>query len=62
MNTDEVSQLLRLSQVLTVRSRMLVTELEKAGHKMQAKDARKVSALSEEAEAKLNRILSDLLP
>ncbi len=61
MNTDEIEQLIRMAQVLKVRSRMLSHELAKAKHGPQSSRATQVHYLAQDAEDKLTAILEDVL-
>lgn len=61
MDTTDLNQLIRLAQVLTVRCRLLSHELEKAERGPQSKAALKAADFAAQAEAKLNRIMQDIL-
>ncbi len=61
MNTDEISQLIRMAQVLKVRSGLLADELAKAKRGPQSGAALNASDCAFNAEKKLNRILTDIL-
>ncbi len=61
MNTDEISQLIRIAQVLKVRSRLLADELAKAKRGPQSGAALNASECAADAEKKLSKVLTDIL-
>lgn len=61
MNTDEISQLISLAQVLKVRTRLLADELSKTQRGPQSGAALNASDCATDAEKKLSQILTDIL-
>lgn len=61
MDTTDLNQLIRMAQVLKVRTRLLHTELVKAKRGDLAGSALNASDLAEDTEEKLICILQDIL-
>ncbi len=61
MSTDEINNLIRMAQVLKVRTGFLADELAKNKRGPEAGSARKASDLAREVEAKLSSILIKIL-
>lgn len=61
MTTDEIDKLIRMAEVLKVRSNLLASELAKSKRGPQAARAQNVSTLADNSAQMLKSILRDIL-